>query len=263
MKIYIMADLEGISGIYCAAQVMPEDAKYVEGRRLMTREVNICAKACKDAGADAVYFRDCHSAGGNCIWEELTEDVDLCISGAIDNTRFPKELDECDGVILLGYHAKAGTAGALLEHSMSSRGIQNYWIEGRTIGEITIDAAIVGDRGKPVIMVSGDDYACAEARAELPGVVTAEVKRATALEGAVLLTPKRAARLLYEKTMEAVRNLKNVKPLVLQKPVKLTVETVERKFAPNVHAKPYMVIHDGRTFTVTGDTIEEAFFRTL
>lgn len=263
MKIYIMADIEGISGIYTTDQVTDEGNRYQEGRRLMTREVNVVAKALKDAGVEEVYYRDCHYAAQNVIWEELSSDVDVCISGAMVNTRFPKELDECDGVILLGYHAKAGTRGALLEHSMSSKGIQNYFVEGKTVGEIFLDAAIVGDRGKPVIMVSGDDHACSEAKETLPWVVTAEVKRAVSCQGAAMLTPKKAEKLIYEKTVEAVKNLPNCKPLVIDKPVRLTVEAVERTFTPNIHLKPYMEIHDGRTFTVTGDTMEEALFRTF
>ena len=54
----------------------------------------------------------------------------------------------------------AGTPGAILEHTMSSASVQNYWINGMKVGELAIDAGIVGDRGKPVIMVSGDDKVC-------------------------------------------------------------------------------------------------------
>lgn len=262
MKIYIMADLEGISGVYCSEQVLSDNPKYIEGRKYMTRDANIVAKALKDAGVETVYFRDCHGGATTVIWEELSEDIDYCISGRIEQTRFPKELEDCDGVILLGYHAKAGTNGALLEHSMSSKGIQNYYIGGRTVGEIFIDAAIVGERGVPVMMVSGDDFACAEAKAELPWVVTAEVKRATSQQGAMLLTPKKAEKLLYEKTVEAVQNLGNCKPLVIEKPVRFTVEMVERGFLPNQYSKPYMEIIDGRTYAVTGDTMEQALLRT-
>lgn len=261
MKIYIMADLEGISGIYCSGQVLSNDPKYFEGRKYMTRDANVVAKALKAAGVDTVYFRDCHGGGNTVLWDELSEDIDYCISGMIDQVRFPKELDDCDGVILLGYHAKAGTNGALLEHSMSSKAIQNYYVGGRTVGEVFIDAAIVGDHGVPVIMVSGDDFVCAEAKEELPWVVTAEVKRATSQQGAMLLTPKQAERVLYEQTVAAIENIKNCKPLVIEKPVRFTVEMVERGFLPNQYAKPYMEIIDGRTYTVTGDTMEEALLR--
>ena len=52
MNVYIMADLEGISGIYCREQVTPDQRRFDEGRRFLTREINICAEACKAAGVE-------------------------------------------------------------------------------------------------------------------------------------------------------------------------------------------------------------------
>ncbi len=263
MKIYIMADIEGISGIYCSDQITDEGSRYAEGRRYMTREANIVAKACKDAGVDTVIFRDCHYQAQNVIWDELSADIDLCLSGRLDLTRYTDDLDDCDGVILLGYHAKAGTLGALLEHSMSSKTIQNYWVDGKTVGEVFLDAAIAGDKGVPVIMVSGDDYICKEAKELLPWVTTAEVKKAMSCQGAALLPPGKAAKVIYEKTVEAIRNIPSCKPFVVKKPVTLRVEMVERKFVPQTHLKPYMTILDGRTFEVVGDTMEQALYRSF
>ena len=37
MNIYIMADLEGISGIYTEEQIEPHRSRFEEGRRLMSR----------------------------------------------------------------------------------------------------------------------------------------------------------------------------------------------------------------------------------
>lgn len=176
MNIYIMVDAEGISGIFDREQVMSSHARYSEGRELMVMDINACVEACKEAGAEKVYVRDCHGSGANVIWSKLTSLADYYIIGYTGQDRFPG-LEECDGVILLGYHSMAGTPGGILEHTMSSASVQNYWINGQKAGEIAIDAGIVGDRGKPVIMVSGDDKACREAEALLPGVVTAEVKK--------------------------------------------------------------------------------------
>ena len=43
MKIYIFADLEGISGVSGSAFVTADGGKYAMGCKLITREVNICA----------------------------------------------------------------------------------------------------------------------------------------------------------------------------------------------------------------------------
>ena len=263
MNIYIMADIEGISGIYCRDQVITDGRYYTEGRELMTKEINICARACKEAGADKVFVHDCHGVSGNVIWSGLSDDIDYVFSGLGLKQRFAEVIRETDGVILLGYHAMAGTPGAVLEHTMSSASYQNIWLNGKKCGEIGIDSAILGDMGIPVIMVSGDDKTCREAEKFIPGVVTAEVKRGSACMGALLLPPKKAERVLREKTAEAISKIAEILPVQCEKPVRFTLEYTERHETPNPLAKPYMEIIDGRTFSVTGRTTEEAWYRCL
>ena len=260
MNVYIMVDMEGISGIFTREQVMVDGSRYQEGCHLMAEDINVCVKACKEAGAEKVYVRDAHSKGMNARWSELCPEADGYIMGYTSDKRFPF-LEECDAVILLGYHGMAGTPGAILEHTMSSMNVQNYWINGVVAGEVAVDAGIVGDYGKPVIMVSGDDKVCAEARALLPWCVTAEVKKGITWQGGLLLPADKAYALLREKTIEAIRNYPNTKPLVYEKPVTLRAEMLERFVMPKQQAKPYMKIIDGRTYEVTADTMETALFR--
>jgi len=260
MNVYIMVDMEGISGVMTRDQVIKGNPAYQEGRKYMTEDINVCVRACKEAGVEKVYVRDCHSDGANVIYHELCPEADGYIVGYTGQNRFPF-LEECDAVILLGYHAMAGTLGGTLEHSMSSASIQNYHINGKVAGETAIDAGIVGDYGKPVIMVSGDDKLCAEAKKLMPWVVTAEVKKGITWCGALLLPQEKAHEVIREKTIEAVKNAANAKPVVYEKPITLRVELVERGMLPNAYAKPYMNVIDGHTYEVTGNTMEETFFR--
>jgi len=260
MNIFIMVDMEGISGIFSREQVMQNGSRYQEGQQLMVQDINVCVKACKEAGAQKVYVRDCHGGGSNVIWSELCSEADGYIMGSTGQDRFPY-LEECDAVILLGYHAMAGTPGAILEHTMSSASVQNYWINGQLAGETAVDAGIVGDYGKPVIMVSGDDKVCAEAKALMPWCVTAEVKKGITWNGGMLLPAEKAYALLREKTIEAVKNIPNAKPLVHDKPITLRAEMVERFVMPMPYEKPYMKVIDGRTYEVTADSMEQALFR--
>ena len=263
MKIYIMSDIEGISGIYHREQVIRGEDRYEEGRRLMTREANICAEALKDAGVDTVYYHDCHGRGTNVIWEDISPAIDrvICGSNGIIENRFAECVNECDGVILLGYHAMAGTQNAILEHTMSSMSWQNFWINDVKSGEVRIDAGILGDWDIPVIMVSGDDKLEAEVKEFLPDTVTAVVKEGLGCMSASLLSPAMAERVIREKTIEAVKNIGNIKPFKIEAPVTMKLELVERNEIPSYHAKPYMTVHDGRTFSVTGDSVIEALRR--
>ena len=253
-SLYIMVDLEGICGIYDREQVMPAGERYYEGRMFMTQDINVCVEAAKEAGVEKIYVRDSHGNGRSIIWEKLSPKADYYIAGKNANNRWPG-LDECEGVILLGFHAMAGASNAILEHTMSSASIQNYWINGMKAGETAVEAAIAGDHGKPVIMISGDDKVCAEAKAILPWIVTAEVKKGLGTYYAMLLPQERAHALLREKTIEAVKNFPNTKPYILTKPITLRIERMERIQLPA--NKPYLKVIDGRTTEVSGPTMEE------
>ena len=263
MNVYIVVDIEGISGIVAATQIGTSGHMFSEGRRMMTEDINVCVKACKEAGADKVYVADVH--GGcdvNAMWLDLCEEADGYILGCgyNDPSRFPF-IEECDAVILLGYHAKAGTGDGILSHTMDGTNILNYWINGVIAGETAVDAGIVGDYGKPVIMVSGDDKVCAEAKALMPWCVTAEVKKGITRNGGLMLPRAKAHALIREKTIEAVKNYPNAELIVYDKPVTLRVEHTNKRQLPNPMQRPYMKIIDGRSFEVTGDTMEEALYR--
>lgn len=252
MKIYIFADMEGISGIAGSMYVLGDGSHYNPGRRFLTADINACASACFEAGADEVVVRDGHGGGYNVLWEDIDPRVQL-VQGSTPGKRF-YGIEGSAGVILLGYHAMAGTNGALLEHTYSSKSIQNIWMNGRRCGEFEIDTAIAGDYGIPVIMTSGCDKLCAQAKEFLPSVITCEVKKSTAQQGAMLLSAQKAHSLIREKTIEAITAMKAgiIKPVTIS-PVTLRREYMERM-------EPMTGLCADRTVECTADTAEKAFY---
>jgi len=253
MNIFVMVDMEGVSGICRSSQVSSSGADYPAGRRLLTLDVNACVAGCFEGGAEKVTVRDAHSSGFHFIWEELDERGEY-IQGKSPLERIP-DIKSYDGLILLGYHAMAGTPQAILEHTMSSKNWQNFWMNGEKCGEIAIDAGIAGDNGVPVIMVSGDDKACEEARQLINGVVTAQVKKGLDVEGGVLLPGKRAHKLIQKSAAEAVGNCHNVEPYKARSPVTMRLERVSRGSIPA--ACQHVKVIDGRTYEVVGSGVEE------
>ncbi|MBO4630671.1 MAG: M55 family metallopeptidase [Lentisphaeria bacterium] len=251
MKIYIFADLEGISGVSGSSFVLADGANYALGKKYLTADVNACAKACFEAGADEVVVRDGHGAGNSVLWNEVDPRVRL-IQGVTPGKRF-YDIEGSDAVILLGYHAMAGTQNALLEHTYSSKSFQNMWLNGVRAGEFAIDTAIAGDYGIPVIMTSGCDKLCAEAKTFHPDVVTCEVKKSTSQQGAMLLSPDAAHILIEEKTQEAIAKFKagRIKPKTVS-PAVIRKEYVERM-------EPMQGLCDDRITEVSADTVEKAF----
>jgi len=253
MRVYIAVDMEGISGILRNDQVSAEAREYPTGRRYMTWDVNACVAGCFEGGATAVSVRDIHGNGCNLVWEELDSRVRLIQQGWEVPRRLPL-FDEHDALILLGYHAMAGTPHGILEHTMSSSHWQNFWLNGRKAGEIAIDMGIAGDHGKPVILVSGSEKACAEARAWMPGVVVAPVKKDLDLHGGALLSKEKAHALIAERAAEAVRKAASIRPLRIRRPVRMRLEKVSRSRLPE--AKVGVRVLDGRTYEVVGKDVE-------
>lgn len=249
-----MVDMEGISGICRVSQVMQGQPDYEKARRFMTWDVNACVEGCFEAGAKKVLVRDAHSCGFNFLWDELDPRAEY-IQGESRLRRMP-ELDSYDGLILLGYHAMAGSMQAILEHTMSSASWQNFWINGVRSGEIAIDAGIAGDHGVPVIMVSGDDKVCAEARRFLKGVVTVQVKKGLDREGGFLLSKEKAHRLVSEGAAKAVRECGKIKPYKVRHPVRMRLELVSKGKVPA--ERENLKVIDGRTYEVTGADVEQA-----
>jgi len=252
--ILIMVDMEGISGIFQSPQVLPDGMYYSAGRRYMTWDANACVEGCFLGGAKHVVVVDSHCAGANMVWEEFDQRAEL-IQGGTPLQRMP-EIDSFDGVILLGYHAMAGTPQAILEHTMTSKAWQNLWINGVRSGEIAIDAGIAGDHNVPTIMVSGDDKACAEAALFIKGVVTAQVKKGLGCQSGQLLAKGRAHELITERAKNAVESYRNIQPYRVSKPVTMRLELVSRGVIPATRTGVKVI--DGRTYEVTAATVEEA-----
>jgi D-amino peptidase len=254
MKIFVMVDMEGISGICRSSQVGGDPSDYAAARRFMTWDANACVEGCFAGGAGKVVVRDAHGSGFNFVWDELDPRAEY-VQGRSGAERMP-EIGSFDGLILLGYHAMAGTPQAVLEHTMSSRAWQNFWMNGRRCGELAIDAGIAGDHGVPTILATGDDKLCREARRFLPGVVTVQVKKGLDVEGARLLPKEPAHKRIAAGAAKAVRRCKEIRPFRVKHPVRMRLERVSRGRVPA--ARPGLKVIDGRTYEVTGPTVEQA-----
>ncbi len=248
-----MVDMEGISGICRSSQVKQDGEHYQIGRRYLTLDVNACVDGCIAGGAKKVLVRDAHGCGYHFVWEDLDSRAEY-IQGTSPIERMP-DIESFDGLILLGYHAMAGTPQAILEHTMSSKSWQNFWMNGKKCGELAIDAGIAGDHGVPTIMVSGDDKTCKEAYQFIKGVVTAQVKKGLDVEGGILLPQEQAHKLIRESAAKAVKVCKKIKHYKVKSPVTMRLELVSRGKIP-VTRKQVKVV-DGHTYEVVGPNVEE------
>ena len=247
-KVYISTDMEGCSGITCSEQIAGD-----EGKQRMAEDMNACIKGCFAAGATEVVVRDHHASGRN-VNPELLDKRAKLIQGSTPKKRF-KDIEGAAAVILLGYHAKALTPNGTLAHSFSSASIQGMWLNDREVGEIGVDAAIAAESKVPVVMVSGDDKTCAEARAWLPGVVTCQTKKGTGPQSADLLPLDESHRLIEKTTAEALAKRKEIQLIKIDYPATMRWHYLP-KGSLRTHNPAFKPVDDPRRVEKTGDSVE-------
>ena len=227
MKILIATDMEGITGVTTWDQVTPGHAEYARFRRLMTQDVNAAIRGAFDAGADEVIVADGHWNGSNILIEELDPRAKLN-TGSPSPLSMMQGIDESvDGVFFVGYHGRNGLQNAVLDHTWSSKTVANLWLNEILTGEYGLNAALAGHFGVPVIMVSGDQTACAEVENLLGDVERAVVKQATGRYAAECLPAQATHDLIFMSAARAVTRLAegdSPDPFVLDSPIRATVE---------------------------------------
>lgn len=223
MKIYISADMEGIGGIVHSDQTDSTHSEYARCRKLMTAEVNAAAQGALDGGATDVLVNDSHGGMRNILIEELHPQATL-LSGATKSFSMMAGLDRTfDAVLFIGYHARAGSSFANLDHTWNGPTIlQNVWLNGVEVGEAGLNAALAGYFGVPVVLLTGDQTACAQAR-ELLGadLETVAVKQALGRAAAKNLPLAQTHTLIRAAAARAVANCKQRAPFTLPSPITL------------------------------------------
>jgi D-amino peptidase len=201
VRIYISADMEGITGLVDAVDVQPGGADYERGRVMMTEDVNAAVRGAVAAGATDILVNDAHGPMRNILPDQLHPAARL-VRGRPKPMGMLEGLDRSfDAALCVGYHARAGTLG-VLSHSFMGHEIEDMWLDGKPTGEIGLTHAAAAAFGVPVVVLTGDDAACAEAADWDPAVRTVAVKKARDRFAAELL-PVPEARREIEKTAAA------------------------------------------------------------
>lgn len=223
LKIYISADMEGVVGVVTGEQLGPQGFEYQRFREFMTQEVNAAIEGAIAAGATQIVVSDSHGNGQNLLIEKLPKDILLVRS-------WPRPLGMMEGIdasfsgaVFIGYHASTTNPEGVRAHTLSSARLADVRLNGVSMSEAGINAAIAGHFNVPVIMVSGDDVVVKETTALLGDVEGAVVKWAYGFHSAKTMTPDASYQLIREKVKKAVGRIKDFKVYKLATPVKLDV----------------------------------------
>ena len=229
MRVHVISDIEGVAGIVKWGQAGGDLPLYQEARRLYTEEINAAVRGAKAAGATEIVVMDCHGAGGDYTFNSLLPDLlDPACEFVVQQewTEYTEFLEQgCDAALLVGMHAMAGTPDGVLSHTVSGQAWQALRFNGTLVGETGINAALCGQWGCPVLLVTGDRAVCREATALLGGgLTTVEVKQGLGRFSARSLTATRAREVIEEGARQALRDLSAVPPYDPGRPCEIQVD---------------------------------------
>ncbi|MBM4038370.1 MAG: peptide ABC transporter [Planctomycetes bacterium] len=256
MKVYLMTDLEGVAGVFSWDNRKDESVANHDLRcrraRWLTREVNAAADGFLATGATEVLVNDGHGGGYTIDLDELDPRVEI-IHGHERPFWLPL-IETCDVTALVGAHAKAATPLACLRHSMSDS-VRGYWLNGISMGEMGMQAAIAGHYGIPFVFVSGDYWACREMQKLCKGCVAVPVKRGLSTFSARTFTPQKAQELIRAGAAKALAAAK-VKPFKLASPVRFRQEMKEPVYDTEKPPEGFTVLDSHTIETKAKDVID-------
>ena len=213
-RVLLALDLEGVNRVVGEpySGLHRDTPQWCVAREQAILEINAAAEALFDAGVEVVGLWDNHGGGNN---------IDV---GALDRRITPEFPDLkkprmyfADGVYdcicFFGYHAMEGTLGGVLAHTMSSKSVQYYKLNGRYIGEVDMDAYIAAALGMPARFFAGGNIACAQAQRAVSEIVTVTTKKELSRNEAVFRDNGELLADIKEAIVRAVQTEAEIHPL--------------------------------------------------
>ncbi len=258
IAVFISADMEGISGVVDNLFTTPGESDYPRARQLMTEDCNAAIEGALQGGATRILVNDSHGPMRNILIEHLDPAATL-ISGSPKPLSMMTGIDQAwDMAFFVGYHARAGTPDAILDHTWSGI-IYEVFLNGREVGEIGLNAALAGSLGVPVTLVTGDDKAAAEAKDLLgDGLQTAIVKRAVGRYAAECLSLEEARNQIREAARRAISDPRPA-PFKVDPPYHLVVGWAKTMYAEVAATVPGSQRLDGRHVEIVLDDMVQLY----
>lgn len=258
MKIFISADIEGISGVVSKAHTSSAGYDYQRARMLMTEEVNSAIEGAIEAGAEEIVVNDSHGSMTNIIIEALNPRASL-ITGTPKKLGMMEGMDSTyDGAIMIGYHAKMNSAG-VLSHSYHGGVISDISINGKSAGEFYINASVAGFFDVPVVMVSGDNILSEEVADVNNEIETVVVKMSHGRYAAKCIVPQKVHAMIKEKVKEALGKIEHISTTKVEGPIEVKITFLNSGLAETASLMPFTQLIEPNVVLYKASTIVESY----
>ena len=228
-KIYILTDLEGVSGVFKFSQTREKGTPAnIQACEYFMDDLSAVIRGLKDGGATEILVIDGH--GNQCVIPHMMDEGVKYVTGVPRPSVYWGLDSSFVGMVQFGAHAMMGTTDGVLHHTMSSKSEKRYWYNGLECGELAIAGTIAGYYGVPTIMVTGDVAVCRESKLFFgSSCVNVAVKEGIAREAAVLYPFEETRKALYEGARKAMAAIPDCKPYIMDFPVKGKLQYLKRE----------------------------------
>lgn len=233
MKVFIGTDMEGVNGVVTREHTHRHGREHDRARGWLTDEVNAAVEGAIAAGATFITVEDGHGTCRNILPDKLHPKARL-ITGQ-DSSLPPSMVHgldaDYDAMVLVGYHAMAGTPQAILDHTNWSQTVRRVRVNGTEVGEASVMGAFAGAHGVPLVFVSGDDKLGSQIAAMHPSAVRVVVKKALGRYVCEMLPIEESLSLIRAGVEQGVRRAHEIEPFRFSTPTTLELEFLHPVFA--------------------------------
>lgn len=255
MKVFISADIEGITGVTNWSETNLGNSDYEKCAQQMTKETVAACEGAITMGVKEIFVKDAHDSARNLDITKLPRCARLSRGWTNTPDSMMAGIDESfDAAIFIGYHSGSGYDGNPLAHTMNLG--NNYMkINGELASEFMINSYIAAGYDVPVVFLSGDKMLCETAKKFNKGIETVAVKEGAG--GATIsINPDYSCDLIKDGVKNALKNISSCK---IKLPDKFEVEInyKDHKNAKLASFYPGVVQTDSHTVKYTANDIKE------
>ena len=227
-RVLLALDLEGVNYVVGEpySGLERDTVQWKIAREQAVLEVNAAAEELFEAGVEVVGLWDNHGGGNNIDPYALDPRITL-VSPDLKNPRMYFVDGHYDCICFFGYHAMEGTWGGVLAHTMSSKTVQYYKLNGNYIGEVDMDAYIAAAKGIPARFFAGGDIACKQAKRAVSEIVTVTTKTELSRNEAVFRDNEELLADIRKNIVHAVKNEEKPYPLCFPATLEKSFKRVE------------------------------------
>jgi len=224
IKVFVSVDMEGLAGVVTGSDVSAAGRDYAHFRAIMAGETNAAIEGAFRAGATEVIVRDSHGLKQNLLPGDVDPRAKLLRGQGSGPKNMMEGIDASfDAVVFIGYHAKAGTPNAILEHT-STGNVIDLSINGVSLPEGGYNALVAGLFNVPVVFAAGDRALVEQLRALLGPMEGVAVKEEIGGDASLGLSPNAAQAAIRDGVERAVRNRAARTPYRMQGPYTMTLK---------------------------------------